>query len=235
MRQIAAGALLLLSGYVQADFQCQVTLRDDIRVTPDYVEVTRTGDTLKITPQGDVLRNGQPVTLNAQQRQLAQNYQQEVRHDLPWIKTETERQLDAGKQALDAVVVDKLGQNSRVRQRLVTLNQGMKAQLGRVIEQPAPQQLVFHHQAVTQLRQSSQQLLQQALGGMLQDSLNESSTMAVGKGENPLQALMGMQQSLKQTLKAQENNFKTLGRTICQRAERMENQRAALVKALPAK
>lgn len=92
--------------------------------------------------------------------------------------------------ALDRVIVDKLGQNSNVRKRLTTLDGQLKQQMNRIIEH-RNDGLTFHHQAVAEVRQDGEQLVQSALGGVVQDSLNEMGTKSVGNGDNPLQAIMG--------------------------------------------
>lgn len=52
--------------------------------------------------------------------------------------------------------------------------------------------LTFHYKAIDQVRADGQQLVNQAMGGILQDSINEMGAKVVLKGGgNPLQGVMG--------------------------------------------
>lgn len=52
--------------------------------------------------------------------------------------------------------------------------------------------LTFHYKAIDQVRAEGQQLVNQAMGGILQDSINEMGAKAVLKsGGNPLQNVLG--------------------------------------------
>ena len=52
--------------------------------------------------------------------------------------------------------------------------------------------LTFHYKAIDQVRADGQQLVNQAMGGILQDSINEMGAKAVLKGGgNPLQGILG--------------------------------------------
>lgn len=234
-KALFSGALLLLAaGQAQADYQCSVNPQDDIIISPNQVEVVGASGKLAISPVGDVQRNGKVVDVDAATRQKAIDYQSALRRDLPWIDSGAQQRLEKGRVALDRVVVQKLGENSKVRQRLTTLDGKLKQQMNRIIEHRSDG-LTFHHQAVNQVRQDGEQLVQNALGGVVQDSLNEMGSKQTS-GDNPLQAIMGNLGGLQQAIQAewsnQEQDFQNFGHEVCNRVTTLEGQRKALIAGL---
>ncbi len=234
-KALFSGALLLLAaGQAQADYQCSVNPQDDIIISPNQVEVVGASGKLAISPVGDVQRNGKVVDVDAATRQKAIDYQGALRRDLPWIDSGAQQRLEKGRVALDRVVVQKLGENSRVRQRLTTLDGQLKQQMNRIIEHRSDG-LTFHHQAVNQVRQDGEQLVQNALGGVVQDSLNEMGSKQTS-GDNPLQAIMsnlgGLQQAIQAEWSNQEQDFQNFGHEVCNRVTALEGQRKALIAGL---
>jgi len=232
---IGAALLLLAAGQAQADYQCSVNPQDDVVITPQQVQVVGASGNLVISPHGDVQRNGQAVSLDSSARQKAIDYQNALRRDLPWIDNGAKQRLEKARVALDRVVVEKLGQDSNVRQRLTTLNGQLKQQMNRIIEQRSDG-LTFHHQAIAQVRQDGERLVQSAMGGVVQDSLNEMGRRQASGGDNPLQAIMGNIGGLQQAIQAewsnQEQDFQNFGHEVCNRVTTLEGQRKGLVAAL---
>lgn len=226
--------LLLAAGPALADYQCSVNPQDDIVISPQQVQVVGASGNLVISPGGDVQRNGQSLSVDASSRQKAIDYQNALRRDLPWIDNGAKQRLEKGRVALDRVIVQKLGQNSNVRQRLTTLDGQLKQQMNRIIEHRSDG-LTFHHKAVAQVRQDGERLVQNAMGGVVQDSLNEMGTRQTG-GDNPLQAIMGNLGGLQQAIQAewsnQEQDFQNFGHEVCNRVTVLEGQRQALVAGL---
>jgi len=227
-----AALLLLVAGQAQADYQCNVNPQDDVVITPAQVQVVGASGNLVISPNGDIQRNGQAVTADSATRKMAVDYQNALRRDLPWIDQGAQLRLEKARVAVDGVVVKQLGANSHVRQRLTTLDGQLKQQMNRIIEHRSDS-LAFHHQAIAQVRQDGEKLVQSALGGMMQDSLNEIGS----NSSNPLQALMGnlggLQQAVKTELSKQEKDFRNFGHDVCNRVTSLETQRKALVARLP--
>jgi hypothetical protein len=198
------------------------------------VQVVGANGNLEISPQGDVQFNGQKIAVNNAQRQQAIDYQNALRRDLPWIDTGATTRLEKGRVALDKVIVEKLGSDSNVRNRLTTLNGQLKQQMNRIIEH-RDDGLTFHHQAIDQVRADGERLVQSTMGGVLQDSLNEMGTKQAS-GSNPLQAIMGnlggLQQSIQAEWSNQEQDFKNFGHEVCNRVISLEDQRKKLVSSV---
>ncbi|NJC99502.1 DUF2884 domain-containing protein [Candidatus Erwinia dacicola] len=234
-KALFSGALLLLvTGQAQADYRCSMNPRDDIIISPNLVKVVGASGKLAISPVGDVQRNGKVVDVDAATRQKAIDYQNALRRDLPLIDRGAQQRLEKGRVALDRVVVEKLGKNSNVRKRLTTLDGQLKQQMDRIIEHRSDG-LTFHHQAVNQVRQDGEQLVQNALGGVVQDSLNEMGGKQTSS-DNPLQTIMGNLGGLQQAIQAewsnQEQDFQNFGHEVCNRVTTLEGQRKALIAAL---
>lgn len=168
-------ALLLLAAtaaQAHAEYQCSVKPQDDVIISPQSVQVKGASGDLQISPDGDVIRNGQALSLSDSQRQKAFSYQSALRKQLPWIDDGAQKHLEKARAALDKVIVKELGSNSNVRNRLTTLNGQLKQQMNRIIEHRSDG-LTFHHKAIDQVEQDGRNIVQQSMGGVLQDSLNE--------------------------------------------------------------
>ncbi|PPS64900.1 hypothetical protein CRX72_03760 [Pantoea sp. BRM17] len=74
------------------------------------------------------------------------NQERDLRRDLPWVSNGAKTRLERGRAALDKVIVEKLGSDSNVRNRLTTLDGQLKQQMNRIIEQ-RQDGLTFHHAA----------------------------------------------------------------------------------------
>lgn len=238
LRNLVFGALILFTWQAQAEYQCPVQPQDDIIITPQSVKVVGASGNLQFSPEGNVVKDNRELTLTSEQRRQAREYQAELREQLPWIDAGAQQHLEKARQSLDKVIVQQLGSDSNVRGRLTTLNTQLKQQMNRIIEH-RPDGLAFHHQAIKQVEQDGRQIVQQTLGGVLQDSLNEMGVkqMANGGGGNPLQAVMGnlggLQQAIQTEWNNQEMDFQRFGRDVCQRVTGLEQQRKTLLKTLP--
>ncbi len=236
LKRTGLALLLLTASQAHAEYQCSVRPQDDVIISPQTVQVVGTSGNLQITADGDVTRDGKALSLNDSQRQKAFSYQNALRKDLPWIDQGAQQHLEKARVALDKVIVQQLGTDSNVRNRLTTLNDQLKQQMNRIIEHRSDG-LTFHHKAIAQVEQDGRNIVQQSMGGVLQDSLNEMGVKQVANSNgNPLQAIMGnlggLQQAIKNEWNNQEQDFQNFGRDVCKRVTALETQRKDLVKAL---
>lgn len=236
IRKALMGVLLLTAMQAQADYKCSVTPRDDVVISPKSVQVVGENGNLVIAPDGSLQFNGKPHTLNSTQRQLALNYQKALRTDLPWINNGALTRVEKGRVALDKIIAKEVGESSNMRGRLTKLDAQLKEQMNRIIETRSDG-LTFHYKAIDQVRADGQQLVNQAMGGILQDSINEMGAKAVLKGGgNPLQnvlgSLGGLQTSIQNEWKNQEQDFEQFGRGVCSKVVTLEGQRKGLVETL---
>lgn len=236
LKRTGLALLLLTASQAHAEYQCSVRPQDDVIISPQTVQVVGASGNLQITADGDVTRDGKALSLNDNQRQKAFSYQNALRKDLPWIDQGAQQHLEKARVALDKVIVQELGTDSNVRNRLTTLNDQLKQQMNRIIEHRSDG-LTFHHKAIAQVEQDGRNIVQQSMGGVLQDSLNEMGVKQVANSNgNPLQAIMGnlggLQQAIKNEWNNQEQDFQNFGRDVCKRVTALETQRKDLVKAL---
>ncbi|CAI0795985.1 DUF2884 domain-containing protein [Serratia ficaria] len=236
LKKTGLALLLLTASQAHAEYQCSVKPQDDVIISPQNVQVTGASGNLQISPDGDVTRDGQALSLNDSQRQKAFSYQSALRKELPWIDNGAQQHLEKARVALDKVIVKELGSDSNVRNRLTTLNGQLKQQMNRIIEHRSDG-LAFHHKAVDQVEQDGRNIVQQSMGGVLQDSLNEMGVkQATNSGGNPLQAIMGnlggLQKAIQNEWNNQEQDFQNFGRDVCNRVTGLETQRKDLLNAL---
>ncbi|NIF49503.1 DUF2884 domain-containing protein [Enterobacter sp. Ap-1006] len=236
IRKVLLGALLVTAASAHADYQCSVNPRDDVVINPQSVQVVGENGNLVIAPDGSVQYNGVQKTLTAAQRQQALNYQKALRTDLPWIDNGARSRVEKSRVALDGIIAKQVGESSSMRNRLTKLDAQLKEQMNRIIER-RQDGLTFHYKAVDQVRADGQQLVNQAMGGILQDSINEMGAQAVLKGDgNPLQNVLGnlggLQTAVQNEWNNQQADFEQFGHEVCNRVVSLENQRKGLVGAL---
>ena len=236
-RQALLGILLVAAAAsAKADYQCRVNPQDDIVITPQSVQVVGQNGNLVIAPNGNVQVNGVEKQLSATQRQQAINYQKALRTDLPWIDNGARERVEKGRIALDRIIAKEVGENSNMRGRLTSLDGQLKEQMNRIIEHRS-NGLTFHYQAINKVRSEGQQLVNQTMGALLQDSINEMGAKAVlGGGGNALQNVLGnlggLQTAIQSEWKNQEADFQQFGRDVCNKVVALEDQRKALVTTL---
>lgn len=237
MRQtLLAAALSLTALSAHADYKCSVTPRDDVILSPQTVQVKGENGNLVITPDGGLTWNGKQYNLSAAQREQAKDYQTELRSALPWIDDGARERVEKGRVALDKIIAKEVGESSNMRGRLTKLDAQLKTQMNRIIEHRSDG-LTFHYKAIDEVRADGQTLVNQAMGGILQDSINEMGAKAVLKGGgNPLQGVLGslggLQTSIQNEWKNQEKDFQKFGKDVCSRVISLEDSRKALVSTL---
>ncbi|KIS45391.1 MULTISPECIES: DUF2884 domain-containing protein [Kosakonia] len=235
-KTLLAAALTVTAFAAQADYQCGVTPRDDVIISPQTVQVKGENGNLVITPDGNVMFNGKQPSLTAAQREQAKDYQAELRSALPWIDDGARSRVEKSRAALDTIIVKQVGENSSMRNRLTKLDAQLKDQMNRIIEH-RNDGLTFHYKAIDEVRANGQQLVNQAMGGILQDSINEMGAKAVLKsGGNPLQSVLGslggLQTAIQDEWKNQEADFQQFGKDVCKRVVSLEENRKALTAGL---
>ncbi|GKX57171.1 hypothetical protein SOASR030_32830 [Leminorella grimontii] len=239
LRKTGAALLLLAAAQAQAAYTCPAQPQDDIIISAQTVEIVGASGNLVIDKSGSVTRNGQQLSLSDAARNQAVALQKGIRTDFPYINDGVRSRLAVAQNALDGIIVKQLGKESNVRNRLTTLTADLTKEMEKVLE-PRKDGFAFHHQALGQVESNSRTVVQSALGGVLQDSINELGVQAVAKGGksgNPLQAVLGslggVQQEIKDEWKKQEKDFEQFGKDACSRLSSLDSQRAALIKALP--
>jgi Protein of unknown function (DUF2884). len=235
-KTLLAAALSVTAFAAQADYQCSVTPKDDVILNPQTVQVKGENGNLVITPDGNVMFNGKQYTLSAAQREQAKDYQTELRSALPWIDEGARSRVDKSRAALDKIITEQVGASSSMHNRLTKLDAQLKEQMNRIIEHRSDG-LTFHYKGIDQVRADGQNLVNQAMGGLLQDSINEMGAKAVLKGGgNPLQGILGsmggLQTAVQNEWKNQEADFQKFGKDVCSRVVSLEDSRKALVGSL---
>ena len=230
-KMLLAAALSVTAMTAHADYQCSVTPRDDVIVSPQTVQVKGENGNLVITPDGNVMYNGKQYSLNAAQREQAKDYQAELRSTLPWIDEGAKSRVEKARIALDKIIVQEMGESSKNAQPSDQTDAQLKEQMNRIIETRSDG-LTFHYKAIDQVRAEGQQLVNQAMGGILQDSINEMGAKAVLKsGGNPLQNVLEARGAAilnpNRVEKAGKKDFQQFGKDVCSRVVTLEDSRKA--------
>jgi hypothetical protein len=237
MRKTLLAVVLSVTTFAaNAEYKCSVNPRDDVVLSPQTVQVKGENGNLVLTPDGNVMFNGKQYSLSAAQREQAKDYQSELRTALPWIDDGARSRVEKGRIALDKIIVKEVGESSSMRGRLTKLDAQLKDQMNKIIERRSDG-LTFHYKAIDEVQANGQQLVNQAMGGILQDSINEMGAKAVLKGgSNPLQSVLGnlggLQTAIQNEWKNQEADFQQFGKDVCSRVVSLEESRKALVSGL---
>ncbi len=231
-KALVLAMLMCITSRAQADYQCDVKLRNDIVIAPEYVRVISPSGEIKISKQGDIKSNGRLFPIDAELRKKAADYQAELRRDLPWIEKEANHQIEISRQALDKIVTCKLGEKSRVRTRLVNLDLQLRKQMDRIIEHRG-YDLIFHHQMLVKIHQQSEQLIQKAVGGILRDGFNEIGLNLANDNNHPLNTILSdideLQQEVTSVWNTRQQEFQKFGQEVCNIAKFSENQYSDLM------
>ena len=163
-KMLLAAALSVTAMTAHADYQCSVTPRDDVIVSPQTVQVKGENGNLVITPDGNVMYNGKQYSLNAAQREQAKDYQAELRSTLPWIDEGAKSRVEKARIALDKIIVQEMGESSKMRSRLTKLDAQLKEQMNRIIETRSDG-LTFHYKAIDQVRAEGHDRRRHLVGG----------------------------------------------------------------------
>ncbi len=62
------------------------------------------------------------------------SYQAELRSTLPWIDEGAKSRVEKARIALDKIIVQEMGESSKMRSRLTKLDAQLKEQMNRIIE-----------------------------------------------------------------------------------------------------
>ncbi len=141
-----------------------------------------------------------------------------------------------GRVALDKIIAKEVGKSSNMRSRLTKLDAQLKArQMNRIIEHRTDG-LTFHYKSYRPCVPTVAKLVNQAMGGILQDSINEMGAKAVLKGGgNPLQGVMAASvvcKPLSRTKWKTRERFAQFGKDVRSRVVTLEVSRKALVGSL---
>lgn len=221
--------LVMLPTPLWASYQCGVVPQDDIHVKAQQVEIYGASGTLVIYPNGDVVRNGARQTLSDDARAKAIAYQSSLRRDLPYLYKGANEQINSFHRALDNVLSQKLNSGSKTRGRLTELKNNLVAQLNRVLK-PTGDGMIFDHQAIKTVEQEGKVIIQRGLGAVVQDGINEMGSQGLQGLLGGLDDLQGSMQKAWQTQLQQSSSF---ANEACNRMAALENQRQALIRALP--
>ncbi|PLM16448.1 hypothetical protein CWN02_03850, partial [Klebsiella pneumoniae] len=125
-KTLLAVALSITALSAHADYQCSVTPRDDVILSPQQVQVKGENGDLVIKPDGNLTFNGKAYALSAAQREQAQDYQASLRSSLPWIDEGARSRVEKSRKALDKSITEQVGANSSMHGRLTKLDAQLK-------------------------------------------------------------------------------------------------------------
>lgn len=223
----SATLLLSVSSYA-ANYQCSVIPQDNIHIKSQRVEVSGPNGNLTITPEGNITRNGVVLTVPNNVKNQAKVYQNKLRKDLPYVYKGVNQQINDFHSSLDALLSKKLGNNSKTRAHLKEMKQQLTEQLNRVL-MPTKDGIVFNAEMIKSVEKDGQTIIQQRLGAIVQDGINEM-------GSQGLQGLLGgldeLQASMQTVWNKQLQQGMAFANEACGKARELEDQKLALIRAL---
>jgi hypothetical protein len=225
------GCLILLFSFNgwAADFSCSVIPQDSIHIKTSVVEVYGSHGSLAITPDGNVSRNGVALSVSNGVKSQAKAYQSGLRKELPYVYNGINQQINQFHNTLDTAISKKFGAKSKTRAHLGEMKSQLVAQLNRVLT-PTKDGIIFNAEAVKSVEKDGQAIIQQRLGAIVQDGINEMGSQGL---QGLLGGLDGLQSTMQQAWQTQINQSKAFANETCGKVRRLEDQKQALIKALP--
>ena len=141
-KTLLAVALSITALSAHADYQCSVTPRDDVILSPQQVQVKGENGDLVIKPDGNLTFNGKAYALSAAQREQAQDYQASLRSSLPWIDEGARSRVEKSRKALDKIITEQVGANSSMHGRLTKLDAQLKEHAARGLDEAQSRALI---------------------------------------------------------------------------------------------
>lgn len=129
IRKLGLSLLMLTAWQAQAAWECNVKPQDDIIINPQQVQIVGASGNLTIDKNGNMTRDGKAVALSAKAQQQAVNLQSGIRTDFPWIDQGAQQRLEKARVSLDKVIVEQVGSDSNIRNRLTKLDSQLKEQM----------------------------------------------------------------------------------------------------------
>ncbi|SES63073.1 DUF2884 family protein [Thorsellia anophelis] len=112
---------------------CPIMPTKNITITDKTVSLSQNSDTWLISRDGSMTLNGKFVNLSENEQNKAEQFQQTVRDDLPNLLSTTHTLIDTNLEKLDTTIVDTLGKNSQLREKIKELKPIIFEELNQVI------------------------------------------------------------------------------------------------------
>ncbi|WP_419570703.1 DUF2884 family protein [Rheinheimera sp.] len=232
MKTLIATSMLLLSATAAAEpSQCNLQLKQDLRIAPAMVELSDRGHSLwQIDPQGNLWLNGNPHQVNASQRELLVQYQ-------AGLRDQTEKTVvlvgDAMKLAVSAV-----GQAmTELTGKDIEDFDGLQSALHKV--ELTTDELIVRDGQTIEIRGSQMQQLDEAFGPEFEKAMEDAVQQSMGSVFWQMGlAMMSGEGDFEQRMEAFGDRMELVGQQIEQsvelRASALEHQGDALCQNLRA-
>ena len=207
--------------------QCSAIPQDNVYIKQNQVEIYGTSGNLIITKEGDVLRDNQKLALSDTARVKAKSYQASLRHDLPYLLTGANQQIDSFHNVLDDLLVKV--NDGKGREQLKTMKSRLQKQM-QVIIQTSDEGLELNIDSIKTIGKETQNIIQQGLGAIAQETLNGMTI----KELKDFSKVNNLQSALQKTWVAQYAKSRNFVDDACGKIRSLEDQRIALLRDLPA-
>lgn len=215
---------------------CQPQLHNDIVIEAESLLFRDQQNRFRIGPSGHLYFDVHRVDLDEIQRASLTQYNQTIRHDVPYLRQVLTQELTTAWRALDEVIVAELGKQSSLGSELHQYYQHLNIRMEDAL-MSADKMPVFDHQAllnvVAELRASLPLFIQMITIRGLQDVARLSEGQ-----ESKLQFIstkMGaLQDKLTQEITLQRQRVQVLHQDVCQRLSDWQAQEKIISSLIPA-
>lgn len=226
------GLLVTLSA--EAKLHCDTIPQVDINATPNSISLNQAGRSLVvINSDNTVAIQGVTRQTTAAVQQQATQLRELINTTLPWVYQSGLAQLNASYLALDKVISDTLGKQSKLHPALAELHTQLQQQFQQIISHK-DDRWWYQYSNLANISAQSEKLLNDNLAALIQSSLQDLGESENTQGNSMLAMLnkvAELQNSMQQVLKQQQQQLQKLATQVCQRASAVEVARKRLYQA----
>lgn len=227
------GLLVTLSA--EAKINCDAIPEVDINATPNSISLNQTGRSLLvINSDNSITIQGVTRQTTAAVQQQAAQLRELINTTLPWVSQSGLAQLNASYLALDKVISDTLGKQSKLHPALADLHTQLQQQFQQIIGHKGDNWF-YRYSALADISAQSEKLLNANLAALIQSSLQDLGESENTQGSSMLAMLnkvAELQNAMQQSLKQQQQQLQKLATQVCQRATAVEAARKRLYQSL---
>ena len=230
------GAAFFSISALASEQLCQPELHGDIGIHSGDLLIRDRQNLFRIDTKGNLFFDVHKVALSDEQRASLTAYNHTIRNDVSFIRQSLHRELQQSWQALDDVLINELGNASRLRNELGRFHQHLQTRLTASFK-GADSQPFFNHQVLTDTVQEIQSGVPIFIAMIASEGLQDFASMS-GDQQNKMQfisdKMANLQSRLVDEIDTQRRRSEDLQQEVCNRFTHWQHQETLIAELIPA-
>lgn len=193
---------------------CPVMPSKNISINPNGVTLTQNTDAWVISRDGTVTFNGKFVKLTESEQNKADEFQKTVRKDLPDLLNTAHGLINTNLEKLDTTIIDTLGKNSQLREKIRELKPIIFEELDLVINENN-NEVNLSVSNLSNINDRVEALSKKHGQGVLQVALSEIAMKQLLAPKDQRINLSDLQKTLKERFASEDKKARDLLETSC--------------------